>query len=209
MNQKKRTHTKTSRPYHHGDLRNACIDAALGIIEEEGLAGVTLRSVSERIGVSRSAPYRHFKDKRELLAACTTHGFRQLEQAVKKAADAIEGNTVEQFIAGSLAYAYFGAEHPRLYNLMFSSEMSDREYPEAAEAGAASFQVPVDLLAAAQREGMVKQGDPRLQAFALWSTLHGVVTLHIDSTPHDIFDSEALEENVRGILAVLWEGLAS
>ncbi len=56
-----------SRPYHHGDLHNACVRAALELLEAEGLEAVTLRGVAERAGVSRSAPYRHFSDKRALL----------------------------------------------------------------------------------------------------------------------------------------------
>ncbi len=199
--------TDALRGYHHGDLRNACIEAALALIEEEGLAAVTLRAVSERVGVSRSAPYRHFKDKRYLLAACAAEGFRVMERMVREAADAAQGNAVEQFIAGSLAYARFGSRHPRLYQLMLSSDLGDSEFSELAETSGAAFQVPVSLLAEAQREGMVKQADPRLQAFALWSALHGVVNLHIDSRPTWVFDGEALEENIRGILAVLWEGL--
>lgn len=199
--------SSSERGYHHGDLRNACIEAALALIVEEGLAAVTLRAVSERVGVSRSAPYRHFKDKRYLLAACAAEGFRMMERAVREAADAAQGNAVEQFIAGSLAYARFGVGHPRLYQLMLSSDLGDSEFAELAETSSAAFQVPVNLLATAQREGMVKQTDPKLQAFALWSALHGVVNLHIDSRPTWVFDGEALEENIRGILAVLWDGL--
>jgi AcrR family transcriptional regulator len=195
--------------YHHGDLRNACIKAALELIEGEGVPAVTLRAVAERVGVSRSAPYRHFKDKRALLAACTAHGFRLMERKIREAADAEGGDPMAQFHAGCLAYARFGAEHPRLYPLLFSGDLSDGEYPELAAAGSDAFQVPIDLLTAAQEAGVVKRSDPRLQAFALWSTLHGVVNLHIDSRPNEVFDSSALEENIRSIIGVLWEGLAA
>ena len=69
--------------YHHGDLGNACIAAALDLIRHEGIEAVTLRAVAQRIGVSRSAPYRHFIDKRALLAACAERGFRDLVGAAE------------------------------------------------------------------------------------------------------------------------------
>lgn len=197
------------KAYHHGDLRNACIKAAMELIEDGGLSRVTLRGVSEQIGVSRSAPYRHFRNKRDLLAACAAEGFRKLERSLKESIATAGSNPVDQFFAGSLAYARFGSNHPELYRLMFSSNIGDSEYPEIAETSGASFQVPVDLLTAAQADGSVKHAYPRLQAFALWSALHGVVNLHIDSRPSHIFDGEALEDNVNGIIAVLWQGLSA
>src|SRR5215467_1838029 len=76
---------KPAKPYHHGDLRRALLDEALRTIQTHGVEQLTLRTVGERLGVSRSALYRHFADKQSLLAAVGTEGFRTLRQAVAEA----------------------------------------------------------------------------------------------------------------------------
>ena len=73
--------TKPHRPYHHGNLRRALLDEALATIRAEGVEGLTLREIGTRVGVSRTALYRHFADKRALLAAVATEGFRTLRRA--------------------------------------------------------------------------------------------------------------------------------
>lgn len=195
------------RPYHHGDLRNACITAALELLHVLGINGVTLRSVAEKAGVSHSAPYRHFATKRDLLAACAARGFRMLEYEVTKAASSSGDNPVEQLINGSFAYARFASDHPHHYRLMFGDELADAEYPEIAEAGKLAFGVPILFFEAAQKAGIVRKSDPRIQAFALWSALHGVVNFHIDSRSTQIADASAIDGNLRSILSILLEGL--
>src|ERR671918_777489 len=76
---------KPSRPYHHGNLRRALLDEALATIRAEGVDGLTLREIGSRVGVSRTALYRHFADKRALLAAVATEGFRTLRQQLAAA----------------------------------------------------------------------------------------------------------------------------
>ena len=81
----KRPAHKTPRPYHHGNLRRALLDEALTTIRAEGVNGLTLRDIGARLGVSRSALYRHFSDKRALLTAVATEGFRTLRQQLVSA----------------------------------------------------------------------------------------------------------------------------
>ena len=196
-----------NNPYHHGDLRGACISVALELLLNQGIQEVTLRHVAKRAGVSHNAPYRHFKTKRDLLGACAAQGFVMLERAVTEAVEAVGANPIEQLFAGSQAYALFGANHPPLYKLMFSSDLSDTEFPEIGSAGTTAFGVPVKFLKAAQATGIVRKADARVQAFTLWSVLHGIVSLNIDSRPTQIVDTDALDANLRGVLAVLLEGL--
>src|SRR5215217_6585274 len=77
-----RTGRKPNRPYHHGNLRRGLLDQALATIRTEGVEGLTLREIGARLGVSRTALYRHFADKRALLAAVATEGFRALREAL-------------------------------------------------------------------------------------------------------------------------------
>src|SRR5215208_7687586 len=81
----KRAKRPTGRPYHHGNLRRALLDEALTTIRHEGVEGLTLREIGARVGVSRTALYRHFSDKRALLAAVATEGFRMLRQQLVSA----------------------------------------------------------------------------------------------------------------------------
>ncbi|MGH7505176.1 MAG: TetR/AcrR family transcriptional regulator [Longimicrobiales bacterium] len=80
MARSKRTGPRARRPYHHGNLRRALLDEALVIIGAEGVDGLTLREIVARVGVSRTALYRHFADKRALMTAVATEGFRTLRQ---------------------------------------------------------------------------------------------------------------------------------
>jgi AcrR family transcriptional regulator len=202
------TYELGGRPYHHGDLRNACVAIALEILQESGKNGITLRTVAERIQVSHSAPYRHFRTKRDLLAACIASGFSMLEKAVTEAVEGAGEGPIDQLFAGSYAYAKFGASHPQLYKLMFGSDLADSDYPDVAKSAAAAFGVSIAFLKAAQEKGIVRKADPWLQAFTLWSALHGIVSLTIDSPPTRIVDLGALESNVRCVLDILLEGLA-
>src|SRR5919106_2570982 len=76
----KRIARKPRRSYHHGNLRRALLDEALVTIRDNGIDGLTLREIGARLGVSRTALYRHFADKRALLMAVATEGFRMLHQ---------------------------------------------------------------------------------------------------------------------------------
>ena len=74
----------SGRPYHHGDLRRALIDAAVGVIEHEGLAALSLRDLARRVGVSHAAPVHHFGDKAGLLTAVAAEGFSKLADALQR-----------------------------------------------------------------------------------------------------------------------------
>src|SRR5215468_3404085 len=109
---------KPAKPYHHGDLRRALVDEALRTIQTHGVEHLTLRTVGETLGVSRSALYRHFADKQALLATVGREGFRTLRQAI---ADAWEQNGGGRggFRAMARAYVQFAVDYPSHYRVMF------------------------------------------------------------------------------------------
>src|SRR5262245_24961000 len=106
------------RPYHHGNLRRALLDEALSTIRSEGVEGLTLREIGARVGVSRTALYRHFADKRALLTGVATEGFRSLRQQLVAAWDG-GGRGRAAFEAMGAVYVRFAIANPAHYRVMF------------------------------------------------------------------------------------------
>src|SRR5687767_4129943 len=105
---------KPRRPYHHGNLRRALLDEALATIRDKGVDGLTLREIGARLGVSRSALYRHFADKRALLTTVATDGFRMLrEQLVGAWDEGTRGPAASQTMG--VAYVRFAVANPSHY----------------------------------------------------------------------------------------------
>ena len=144
---------KPNRPYHHGNLRRALLDEALATIRAEGVDGLTLREIGARLGVSRTALYRHFADKRALLAAVATEGFRTLRQQLVTAWEE-GGRGRAAFESMGVAYVRFAVANPSHYRVMFGGFVDpDACEPELAAEAAGAFQALVDALAALQRDG--------------------------------------------------------
>jgi AcrR family transcriptional regulator len=171
---------KPRRTYHHGNLRRALLDEALATIQAEGVDALTLRGIGGRLGVSSTALYRHFADKRALLGAVATEGFRALREQLVAAWEE-GGRGREASGAMGVAYVRFAVANPSHYRVMFSRfvDPEPQEAELAAEAGGA-FQALVDAVVALQREGIVRDDDPMLVARFVWSVVHGVATLAID-----------------------------
>src|ERR1035438_9484489 len=103
---------KVERHYHHGNLRAALIEEGLQLIEEKGTRALTLRELGERAGVSRMAPYRHFKNKADLLGAISEAGFTQFADALESARNSAAGTFLSRLTAMAQAYVRFAMEHP-------------------------------------------------------------------------------------------------
>jgi AcrR family transcriptional regulator len=171
---------KARRPYHHGNLRRALLDEALATIRTEGVNGLTLREIGDRLGVSRTALYRHFADKGALLTAVATEGFRTLRQQLATAWEE-GGRGRAAFQAMGVAYIRFAVANPSHYRVMFGRfvDPEEREPELSAEAGGA-FQALVDALATLQQQGVVGGDKTVLMARFVWSVVHGVSMLGID-----------------------------
>lgn len=171
---------KPASRYHHGDLRRALIQEAVRTIGRDGVEALTLREVGSRLGVSRTALYRHFSDKTGLLAAVAREGFQRFRQALVDAWES-GGRTPDAFEAMGAAYVRFAIENPAHYRVMFGRfrDLCGSDSGLSADASAA-FQVLVDAIAALQETGAVCRDDPRQLALFVWATVHGVATLAID-----------------------------
>jgi AcrR family transcriptional regulator len=113
---------KGDSSYHHGDLRASLVKAAVAEIERGGYENLSLRELAESVGVSRAAPYRHFADRRALLAAVAADGFERLTAIYRKAMESSE-TPQERLAAAGRGYLKFAAERPQMFRLMFVSDL--------------------------------------------------------------------------------------
>lgn len=172
--------TSRKRTYHHGNLRRSLLDEALVTIREEGVGAVTLREIGARLGVSRTALYRHFADKRALLEAVATEGFRMLRQQLLEAWGA--GRDPAAFDAMGRAYVRFAIDNPAHYRVMFGGYLATKEEGATlSQEAAGAFGSLVDALAVLQRRSFVRGDDLLLMARFVWAVVHGVALLCIDT----------------------------
>src|SRR5580658_8100808 len=121
-----------TRPYHHGDLSRALVEAARRILEAEGAAALSLRAVAREAGVSPAAPYHHFKDKTELLEAVAQGGWDVLSEEIVTARRNADG-AEEALRAIGVAYVTFARKNPALYRLMYDLNRDQTAMPEHAK----------------------------------------------------------------------------
>lgn len=166
--------------YHHGDLKRALTEAALGLVAEKGPKGFTLREVARRAGVSPAAPYRHFPDKAQLVAAVATAGFVQLHDAL----DAVvgrESDPVRHTLDMGRAYVAWAIDHSDYYQVMFGAGLDKADTSELRAAGERAFRDLLDVIVACQEKNLLPAADPREIAGPTWSLIHGIATLAIGS----------------------------
>jgi AcrR family transcriptional regulator len=177
---KRRAAGSQRRPYHHGNLRRALLDEALATIRDEGVDGVTLREIGARLGVSRSALYRHFADKGALLTAVATEGFRTLRRQLVAAWED-GGRDDAAFRSMGIAYVRFAVANSSHYRAMFGGFVDPKARdPELAAEAEGAFQALVDALAALQHDGVMRGDDTVLMATYVWALVHGMAMLAID-----------------------------
>jgi len=200
-----------NRKYHHGDLRQALIDAAVAIVAEEQNWNFSLREVARRAGVSHNAPYNHFAEKRDLLDAVAAVGFDTLRLAM---ASALEGaaDAGEAMIAIARAYVSFAAGNPALYRLMFGPELAapDGVRPELAEtSGAGAKAILRDVVVRGADDGLftvsaTEETSIGMAVLAAWSAVHGLSMLIVDGKTEAAAKPDVL---VDGLMTLVIDGL--
>ena len=170
---------RRERGYHHGNLREALLQAALDLIGQKGAAGFTFADAARMAGVSPAAPYRHFRDRDELLSSIAQRGFEQFEAALSEAWDDGRPDTITAFERVGRAYLNFAREQPAFYSAMFESGIPVDMNPTLLAAGERAFAI---IRAAAERlAALAPPGVPRppamMMALHIWSMSHGVASL--------------------------------
>jgi AcrR family transcriptional regulator len=165
----------SKRGYHHGDLRAALIAAALAAVERDGPDALSLRDLSQSLGVSSAAPYRHFPDRRALLSEVAAIGFQDLTDAYARAqADMPDPASALRETARAYLALAFG--RPGLFKLMFATDIVDRDVPDVllgpAQAAWEGFRHAVAVADPAADAATATR-----RAVTGWSTLHGFIAL--------------------------------
>jgi len=163
--------------YHHGDLRRVLMDGALDVIASDGLAGLSLRAVAAKAGVSHAAPYHHFEDKASLVRSLGFEGLRLLDARMAAAEATAPGDAAVRLLAIGTAYVEFAAEAPAYFIAMGAPEMRATVPEHPAEAHGEPWERLVGAVAACQAEGLLACGDPALTAIGLWSLVEGLSQL--------------------------------
>jgi AcrR family transcriptional regulator len=191
-----------ARGYHHGNLKEALIRAALDLIAQKGPAGFTFAEAARWAGVSPAAPYRHFRDRDELLADVARRGFDQFEVALARAWDAGRPDALSAFDRVGKAYLHFAKSEPAYYSAMFEAGIPPEASPELREAGERAFAV---LRSATERLVSVMPAQNRppvlMMALHIWAISHGIASLFgrgdaarraLPMTPEDLLEAAVL-----------------
>jgi AcrR family transcriptional regulator len=168
-----------TKPYHHGNLRESLLEATLHLIAEVGPSGFNLREAARRAGVSHNAPYRHFRDKGELLATVAAQGFKELNESMIEGA-ATESTPIGKLKRSGYAYVAFALRRPEHFAAMFDAPGSEID-PACRQAGDEAFATLVNFIDLCQREDQLPEGGAEYRALIAWSLVHGIAKLAVAS----------------------------
>jgi AcrR family transcriptional regulator len=172
------------RGYHHGNLREALMQAALALIGEKGPSGFTFAEAARSAGVSPAAPYRHFRDRDALMAEVATRGFEVFVKELEQAWDGGRPEPRQAFIRLGRAYLGFARAEPAYYSAMFDNALPRGSHPALEEAGRRAFDV---LREAAESICSLLPKDQRppalMMSLHLWSMAHGIASLFVRGDP--------------------------
>lgn len=172
------------RGYHHGNLRQALVEAALGLIETKGPTGFTLSEAAKTAGVTPAAVYRHFEGREDLIIEVARQGHDIFADVMEFAYDAGQPSALEAFSATGRAYLAFARKHPGHYMAMFESGLSANATPELAAANARSRSVMEQAaLALSDHIPPDRRPPPSMFSAHVWAMSHGVVELFARGGP--------------------------
>ncbi len=196
------------RGYHHGNLREALVQGALELIAEKGPGGLTIADAARAAGVSSAAPYRHFKDREELLAEVAVRGFERFAEALTQAWSAGQPDPIRGFERLGAAYLTFARREPAYYAAMFEAGLAPEGHPALRQAGDRAFGI-VREAAEATVALLPAKGRPPASMVALhvWALAHGTASLFARGDPARRKLPMAPEELLEAAMLVYLRGL--
>jgi AcrR family transcriptional regulator len=197
---------KRKADYHHGNLRRALIDAAVSAIAKHGVDALNLRQLAARSGVTPGAPYHHFTDRDELLAAIAEEGFGRLAAELIAGRDAAGAEASARLEALGRAYINFAISCPGYFRVMFHG---DGKSSGPSAPGLRAFHLLRDAVLACQEAGTAPAGDPSALVLTAWSAVHGFATLWVDGAlPFEGMRPEQMAPELGRLLARMFAALA-
>lgn len=184
--------------YHHGDLRSALLAAVRGIIRDKGVGALSLREAARRAGVSHSAPAHHFGDKLGMLTAFAIQGFEEFRRRMQEVLESTDDAT-EAFNGIGLVYLDFAVSEPEWFDVMFRSELHDKDDPAFHQAAVTAFGVLTHAVETLCEVSGVEALDAEKIAIDAWAKVHGLATLWRDGALQ-MFVDQPLEELAREIM---------
>jgi AcrR family transcriptional regulator len=191
------------RPYHHGNLRQALLQAAEIALEARGVNGISLRELSREVGVSHTSPRRHFADKQALLDALAQSGFQRFEAVLAEAAKKRARNFAARLTNLAQDSVEFALKHPALWVLMLEAKHRPGAPRELLEASDAAFSNGPALIKQGQAAGEIVPGDPARLSLTLSAALQGLISISTEGK----FKGVSLETLVPGIVKHILLGL--
>ena len=199
--------------YHHGDLKEALLNAAFRILEDEPLEALTLRRLAREAGVSHAAPYHHFPDLDALLAAVAARGFGLLREEMSEWATGADPDPFSRLQAAGTAYVTFAVTRPGLFRLMFSGRWRDAAgFPELEAAEGLAFGALQEMIMGAWGGDESRSHLLPSAARAAWALVHGIAMLLVDgriATPPGTGPVESARQLTEELTTVLGRGLRS
>ncbi len=194
--------------YHHGDLKNALLDAARDLASEGSVDGFTLREVARRAGVSPAAPYHHFADKNDLVRQLAIRAFDTMRQTLQTAADGT-ADADQQLEAMGVAYLHFAFTHAAEFRFMFKRELCAAPgQPDPLEvAGQAARAVLVSAVENAQASQTIRAGDPQAIVLTIWSAIHGLSGILLETPSGKNATLEVAETMAKTVIANVLSGV--
>ena len=196
------------KAYHHGDLRKALLDDAVKLLREEGEAGLSMRNLAARAGVSRTAAYHHFEGKHALLCAVAEEGFKRFGKVFyppeMEGDDTLNEQRIQRFVQDYIKFATGNSEY---YDLMFGSQLwkTEKLTETLTQEAHRTFRGYVDGIRGWQESGQIsKKLDPLRYAQVSWSTLHGMSRLLIDGI---YVDNQSRNAMCQAAADMLWREL--
>jgi AcrR family transcriptional regulator len=196
------------KAYHHGDLRKALLDDAVKLLREKGEAGLSMRNLAARAGVSRTAAYHHFEGKHALLCAVAEEGFKRFGKVFyppeMEGDDSLNEQRIQRFVQDYIKFATGNSEY---YDLMFGSQLwkTEKLTETLTQEAYRTFRGYVDGIRGWQESGQIsKKLDPLRYAQVSWSTLHGMSRLLIDGI---YVDNQSRNAMCQAAADMLWREL--
>jgi AcrR family transcriptional regulator len=170
--------TQPKEQYHHGDLRNTLIETATQLLPKYGVAGLSLRAIAKAAGVSHAAPYRHFRDKTDLLESIAISGYNRLAKACKNAEKHYPSSPQQQLFEAGMGYLSLVREQPEMAHLMFSGMLTQDNCGEAlSQAGANAVQSLAQIIDNGKRLGMYADRDTEDLTLTALACVHGIAMM--------------------------------